>query len=344
MFVALRDMRFAKGRFALMGGVVALITLLVVLLSGLTSGLGRANISAIEELPADHLVFAAGDKLSFADSELTARQVAGWQSAAGSGAVSTLGIGTGRLAAGGKSVTVAEFAVQEDSVLPPAALRGGLVLSTPAATDLGVAAGDRVRVGDTELTVTAVTGDQSYSHLPVAWIPAAAAARPGVTVLAVHDSDADLAAIDARLATRTVPVADSLSAIGSYTSENGSLQLMRAMLLAISALVIGAFFMVWTVQRTPEIAIVKAIGGSSRTLLIDALGQALILLLAGTAVGAGIAAAIGAAAARVVPFVLDAGTVLLPAGAMVLLGLAGAALSLRQITGVDPLTALGAGR
>ena len=36
MFVAIRDLRFAKGRFALMGAVVTLITLLVVLLSGLT--------------------------------------------------------------------------------------------------------------------------------------------------------------------------------------------------------------------------------------------------------------------------------------------------------------------
>ena len=59
MFVAIRDLRFAKGRFALMGAVVTLITLLVVLLSGLTAGLGRGNTSAITDLPADHLVFSA---------------------------------------------------------------------------------------------------------------------------------------------------------------------------------------------------------------------------------------------------------------------------------------------
>src|SRR5699024_4284054 len=39
VFVAFRDIRFAKGRFALMGSVIALITLLIVLLSGLTAGL-----------------------------------------------------------------------------------------------------------------------------------------------------------------------------------------------------------------------------------------------------------------------------------------------------------------
>lgn len=41
MFLAIRDIRFARGRFALMGSVVALITLLLVMLSGLTAGLGN---------------------------------------------------------------------------------------------------------------------------------------------------------------------------------------------------------------------------------------------------------------------------------------------------------------
>jgi putative ABC transport system permease protein len=45
-----------------------------------------------------------------------------------------------------------------------------------------------------------------------------------------------------------------------------------------------------------------------------------------------------------VPFVLDAPTVLFPAGVMVVLGAAGAALSIRRITAVDPLTALGSAR
>ena len=38
MFLALRELRFARGRFALMGSVVALIAILMVLLSGLSVG------------------------------------------------------------------------------------------------------------------------------------------------------------------------------------------------------------------------------------------------------------------------------------------------------------------
>ncbi|MDR3032548.1 MAG: ABC transporter permease, partial [Kitasatospora sp.] len=59
MFVALRDIRFARGRFALMGAVVTLITTLVVFLYGLTGGLASAASSTIAELPADGVVFGA---------------------------------------------------------------------------------------------------------------------------------------------------------------------------------------------------------------------------------------------------------------------------------------------
>ena len=47
MFVALRDLRFARGRFLLIGSVVGLITVLVGFLSGLTGGLAIQNISAV---------------------------------------------------------------------------------------------------------------------------------------------------------------------------------------------------------------------------------------------------------------------------------------------------------
>lgn len=81
MFVAWRDLRFAKGRFALMGTVVVLITLLVGLLSGLTAGLARENTSAVTGLPADHIAFAAppgGRPVSFTNSSVNEGQWARW--------------------------------------------------------------------------------------------------------------------------------------------------------------------------------------------------------------------------------------------------------------------------
>lgn len=357
MFVAIRDLRFAKGRFALMGSVVTLITLLVVLLSGLTAGLGRGNTSAITDLPADHLVFsapAAGQKLTFTDSSIDRSVQGQWARVPGVRLADPVTVAMSRASVGDRTAGVAVFAVTPGSTLAPQVGADRVVLSTKAATALQVAAGDRIELAGQPVTVARVSGNQEFSHAPVVWAATtnapASGQQPGAATFLALSSDggADLAAADQQLGTRTLTPGESLSAIGSYTSENGSLQLMRALLFAISALVIGAFFTVWTVQRSGEIAILKALGASTGYLLKDALGQALALLALGTALGTGIAAGIGAGitalAGTAVPFVLNLPTLLFPALVMVVLGLAGAGVSLRTVTTVDPLTALGSVR
>lgn len=353
---------FAKGRFALMGTVVVLITLLVGLLSGLTAGLARENVSAVTSLPADRIAFAApgGDQeLSYADSTVTEAQWRQWAGAPGVRRAEPLGIATTRATADDRSTGVSVFGVEPGSGLPPDGARVDdrtVVMSTGAADALGVRAGDTVLLAGRRLTVAATGGDASFSHTPVVWTslrtwrtiapPAGAADGPTATVIVLDTaSGADLAATDRAAGTRTVTKADSLSAIGSYASENGSLQLMRGFLFAISALVIGAFFTVWTIQRSGDIAVLKALGATTAGLLRDALGQAVVLLTGGTLAGSAAAAAIGAAVAgSAVPFVLTPATVLVPAAVMVLLGVLGAALAVRRITSVDPLTALGSAR
>ncbi|WP_406302254.1 ABC transporter permease [Streptomyces sp. NBC_00885] len=359
MFVAWRDLRFAKGRFALMGTVVVLITLLVGLLSGLTAGLARENTSAVTGLPADHIAFAAppgGRPVSFTNSSVNEGQWARWARQPGVTGAHPLGIRTLNATAGDRSAAVSSFGVEPDSGLAPQGLAPGrVVLSGNAARELGVGAGDRVRIGSLEETVAAVEGDASFSHTPVVWTAlddwqrignSGTATLEQATVIALTTADgAHLAAVDKAVGTKTLGVDEALTAIGSYQAENGSLQLMRGFLFVISALVTGAFFTVWTIQRSADIAVLKALGASTPYLLGDALGQAVTMLAAGTLLGTALAAAIGALiGGGDVPFELAAPTVLLPAAVMIVLGVLGAALSIRRITAVDPLTALGSAR
>jgi putative ABC transport system permease protein len=362
VFVAWRDLKFAKGRFALMGTVIVLITLLVGLLSGLTAGLSRQNISAIASLPVTKIAFQAPtgvQSLSYANSTVTERQWQEWSKAPGVEFAEPLGITTTKATAGSKSTGVSAFGVQPGSRLAPDSSKitdSAVVASAQAADDLGLRPGDSFALAGQHLTVAAVAGDASFSHTPVVWIsldvwqkvapPTGSEDGPIATVIALKTtSEVDTAGTDHQAGTKTVTKGHSLSAIGSYSSENGSLQLMRGFLFAISALVIGAFFTVWTIQRSGDVAVLKALGASTANLLKDALGQAVVLLTGGTLLGTGIAAALGALlAGSAVPFVLSPTTVLLPAAVMVLLGAAGAALSIRRITSVDPLTALGSAR
>ncbi|MFJ6512484.1 ABC transporter permease [Streptomyces sp. NPDC091406] len=359
MFVAWRDLRFAKGRFALMGSVVVLITLLVGLLSGLTAGLARENTSAVTGLDADHLAFAAppdGQTESFADSTVREDDWRSWAARPGVEAAQPVGIRTLNATAGERSAAVSAFGVEPDGTLGPDGIGPGrVVLSAKAAQELDAATGDRIALGRTERQVAAVATDASYSHTPVVWTTlddwqqighdGAGPAEQATVIALTTIGGVDLAAGDEAAGTSTRTLDDSLTAIGSYQAENGSLQLMRGFLFAISALVIGAFFTVWTIQRSGDVAVLKALGASTPYLLRDALGQAVVVLALGTGLGAALAAGAGALiGGGAVPFVLDAATVLVPAAVMIALGALGAALSVRRITAVDPLTALGSAR
>src|SRR5699024_12783621 len=115
MFVALKDIVHAKGRFTLMIGVIALLTLLLVLLTGLTRGLAHQNISAIQDLPADAVVLTPtlGDEISWSNSQISADQAATWE---GTDGISTepLSVSQMRIQAGDAVTSLALFGVAPD--------------------------------------------------------------------------------------------------------------------------------------------------------------------------------------------------------------------------------------
>ncbi|WP_330184811.1 ABC transporter permease [Nocardia sp. NBC_01503] len=348
MFVALRDLRAARGRFLLIALVVTMVALLVSFLSGLTAGLAHQNISAIQSLRTSTVVFAdTGSSASFDSSTLSAEQVRAWQQAGGStGTVDPIGISRARATHDGAAPTqVALFGVEGTPFGNRTATENGqVVLSEAAAKNLEAGAGDTVALGSGNFTVKSVTADDWYAHTPVVWMTLSdwqtLNPRSGAATIIAVSGVSDQSATNSAAHTTTTSSKDSLSAMSSYKAENGSLTLMTAMLFAISALVIGAFFTVWTVQRAPDIATLKALGATTGSLVRDALGQALVVLVAGVGIGVGLTALAGTFMGDAVPFVLSVSTTLFPAAALILLGLLGAAFALRFLVTTDPLNAL----
>lgn len=347
MFLAIRDLRRARGRFALITLVVVLVTVLVTFLSGLTAGLRHQNVSALTALPGSQIVFSdTGGDPSFDRSVLTSSGVAAWQA---SGAeVTEVGIARSQASATAHTdpFPVALFGIGGAEEHP---MTGTVDLSSPVASELGVSRGQMITLGNRDFRVADIVGDRWYAHSPVVYMSVAdwQELNPdsgAATVLAVNPGPrTDIAAVQKASRTTAVPASDSLSALASYNAENTSLTLMTLMLFAISALVIGAFFLVWTIARTPDVAVLKALGAPTWKLAVDALGQAGIVLVGGGLIGITITVAAGTLLGSI-PFVLSATTIAVPAVAMVALGLAGAALSLRLVVSTDPLTALGSNR
>ncbi|MGW5073040.1 ABC transporter permease [Rhodococcus sp. NPDC004095] len=355
MFLSIRDLRFAKGRFALMSAVLFLISLMVVMLSGLTAGLGNQSIAAVQNMGADHFAFgepAEGQPLSFSDSRVTAAERDAAAARPGVDDAALVGIAPTRMTVDGRDVSASAFGVDGSSFAAPVPLTAGTIAVDRAfADDNGWSVGQRVEAGGRPFTVTALVDDSYYSHQPVAWfdrddwlaLPTAGGSEG--TVLALRTSGGfDAAATAAATGTVITDVDGAFDAIGGYSSEHGSLLLMQTMLLAVSALVVGAFFTIWTIQRAQDIAVLKAVGASTGYLLRDALGQGLVVLVLGAGLGTAAAVGLGTLAAQAVPFTLTVTGTLLPFLALIALGTLGATAALVRIVSVDPLTALGAAR
>ena len=113
MFVAWRDLRFARGRFLLIATVVALISILVGFLSGLTGGLASQNVTGILSLGADRVVLgssAPGASPTWSDSTVTADQLATWRESPGVDSAVPLGLSQARAQSGDRRVAVTIFA------------------------------------------------------------------------------------------------------------------------------------------------------------------------------------------------------------------------------------------
>ena len=127
-----------------------------------------------------------------------------------------------------------------------------------------------------------------------------------------------------------------------YIEEVRTVQIIQLFLVVISAVVIGAFFSIWTIQRTREIGLVKALGASNAYLLRDALGQALLVMSVAIAVGLGTGLWAGQAfmeSGR--PFMFEVSGIVQSMVLLLIAGLIGGTLSVKRITAVDPIIALG---
>lgn len=340
----------------LIGSVVGLITLLLVMLTGLTGGLGAQNTSALQALNPDRYVFATTSSngelsVSFTDSAVTETGVTAWEEIAGVSDVIPVGTTQTRMEAA-TAASVAVIGLPAGTLLPGGATvpDSGAVVSASLVDEAGAQPGSTVTLSGREITVADVTENEYYSHSPVVWVDSASwqqIAHVGDdvigTVLAVTGSLDGEEWMAASTATGTLAetVSGSFAGLPSYQSEQGSLTAMQGFLYAISALVTVSFLTVWTIQRTRDLSILRALGAPSRYLVTDALGQSALILGVGTVLGALLGWGLGSMAGQVLPFLLTWSTVLTPALGIWLLGLLGAFLATRRVSKIDPMLALG---
>ena len=120
-FLAWREVRHSPVRFGLIAGLVALTAFLVFVLTGLTVGLGAADVSGLEKLPVDGIVYAKGASNDLSRSGLPAGDEALIAQVDGVTDVQPLGFTMADLTEGQNSVSAALLAMDPKA---PFAVKG----------------------------------------------------------------------------------------------------------------------------------------------------------------------------------------------------------------------------
>jgi len=370
MFLALKELKHSKTKFSMMAIILVLIAWLVFILSGLGNGLSTLAASTFKNMNADYVVFEQGAKASMSKSLLSNELAAKLKEMPNVEAVSPMGITIASAIKESQEsnedkVDIAIVGIEAGSFLEPAVVEGnGLdpnqptyVIVNETLKDEGFELGDILQLdGSTEsLTIVGFVKNQTYNHVASVFTPIdewrkIAFAAPGsdkgvvepVNALMLQGENIDPAAIDDQLSgTETVTRAAAIQGISGYKEESGTILMMLGFLLVISAFITGVFFYVFTMQKSNQFGIMKAIGAHNAFLAKSVISQVLILSISSIIVGILLTYGTAAIMPEGMPFALEPKLVVTYSIVLLVISLLSSLISVRVITKIDPLKALG---
>jgi len=378
-YLAIKESWRNKGRFLLIAVVVALITVLVLFIAGLSQGLAAANREYIEKLNGELLVFQEGTQLSTTASRIGRSRVAEIRRVAGLEEVGQVGFASAKVvpADGGAEFNASLIGVEPGRPGAPPAQEGSdldrqrsndVVIDTGVVDRLGTKVGDTIRVKVTQgideqffdLNVVGITDRRQYFFQPAIFVPYLTwdKIRPqasetigqgevvsNIVVVKAQDPE-NLDALAAKIESEVdkVEVVDrqtAWEAIPGYAAQQSTLSTQSFFTFFIGVLVVGGFFQIQTLQKVAQIGMLKAIGASNWTVGMAAVFQIVTINAIGVAIGTIGTLALAAGIPGNVPIAISGDTVVQAIVALLVIGPLGGLVSVIALLRIEPLRALG---
>lgn len=358
MFLALKEFKHAKLRYALVSAVISMVAALVFILSGLANGLASGNSEAISAIDADGFVVASGSEYLLDRSRLSQDVVDAVQNTEGIDDAQPMSATNGNVSKNDDPdlIGISIIAVPPDSFLSPSVKSGdsladvqdGVVIDE-SLVDEGVEVGDTLTFDPSgvELKVVGTTDNHEYRLAPTLFVSldSFAKIRPdldgGFGTIAVRgDADAIKALPDTVENIMVGSHTDMIEGLPGYQEQNLTLDMIQIFLIVIAAGIIAAFFFILTLQKMGELGVMKALGATTKVLAGALVLQSVILGVIGVLVGIAAGCTVQILADGVVPYKLQ-WTQMAVFGLIILaVAVVGTLLSLIRIARVDPLDAI----
>lgn len=378
-YLSLKEIWRNKGRFFLFSLVIALIAILVLFTAGLGEGLASANKEYLEKLDADILVFQEDTGFSTIESRLDYTKVKRIGRVDGVADAGAIGFTNAKiwLGDGEEAIDISFVGIEPGKPGLPDPIMGETIRSRQAkmimldervAESAGVTVGDYVTIKSTQgtedkyfdLRVVGITSGQQYFFQPSVFVslqnwdkyrPKADAgissSQPVTNVVAVQFENPEEAALmnERIVATvKDVETADIKTAYESapgYAAQQSTLNTIKGFTFLIGALVIGGFFQIQTLQKVPQIGMLKAIGTPNGAIAVASIMQIIFVTIFGVGLGGLVVLGLAIGLPSGVPIIFTGTSIAIAVVSLLLIGPIGGMVSVRLALGVEPLRALG---
>ena len=236
------------------------------------------------------------------------------------------------------------------------------------ADETGLGVGDTLTIQVTQgtedelfdLRVIGVTEGQQYFFRPSVFVtlpvwdlyrpkpdPNSYTTQPAVNVIAVRAADPDAlgelpAAISAVVdEVETTDIRTAYESAPGYSEQQSTLNTIRGFTFLIGALVIGGFFQIQTLQKIPQIGMLKAIGTPDPIVAAASVMQIVFVTVFGVSLGLLVTLGLAFGLPSGVPVVFTGNAILIAVISLLLIGPIGGLVSIRMALKVEPLSALG---
>lgn len=358
MFLAINEIKDAKLRYSLIAGLLTLVSYLMFFLSGLAFGLIDQNRSSIDHWGADMVLLSseANKTIGLSNLKLSDKESLSAYNVEPFSQMVTVSKTTKSSNEDVKQ-KVSIFGVNNGSFLIPPVIQGRtfkskneVVIEKSLSEKEGYSIGDTIKTANSEidLKIVGYTEKSRFNVAPVIYMnindfqvlkygDKKSIDNPIINAFVVKG---ELKDYDSSIFQK-VSIADFINELPGYSAQILTFGLMIGFLIVISAIIIGIFMYVLTIQKTPIFGIMKAQGISNGFIGISVLSQTFLLSLVGSILGLVGTWGTSLVLPSAVPFLGNGLYYSVIFVSLIIFSLVGTLFSVLAIRKIDPLKAIG---
>ncbi len=356
MFLAWKELRHYKLKYGLITGILVLLTFMVLFLGGLANGLGIVTSATIEDSKAAYFVISEDSEDIINRSEITPEQYDVVKAKVDEATVFNLQRVSISKPDETTKMDCTYFAIDKDSFMMVDVTEGNKTLSdneiilNDTFADEGIAIGDIVTdvASNMQLKVIGFTKNEYYTHSPV-----------GVITLETHQEIKSKTTNDDTVVHNAIAIKDAsidnldingikvlskdqvVEKIPGHSQQQLTINMILLVLLVISAIILGVFFYIVTIQKIPQFGTLKAIGTPMKKLASMIIWQIVIIAGCSVLIGNLLTFVITSVMPNKMPFTLSLNETLLISVAFVIISVISSLFTLLKVAKVDPIIAIG---